>query len=883
MEKAVGSKNSIKEIPSLKPGQPRMHLVIILVLTILYLLVIYPLTNLIGPVASALIAVPVALAGWYFGIKNGLIAGFLGIVLSSGFLTILDGGLWFRWIVDFWPGYLMVILVGFIAGRVHQELTEHTFALDELRSHERYLDLVNLATQNILVTKNLDDIYDYLVASLADLFGADYAHFFNWDAKKEYAMLVASTISQERSPSNVKLDLNETGLIVSVLATGKALVLDDLPNSDYIINPTREKRDLQPIRSALCIPLIAGENKLGAMVIAYKTPHQFSAREINYAELAGNQIALALRTIRQEFEIQKRLKEAHALANIEHVLSETERVGIGTVLQLIVDSAMDLIPEVENAVLHMVDEENQILIPRATAGFENEHKPQLNMRLGEGIAGQVIVSGEVINITDTLDDPRFLNQDLPVKFRSLIVAPIQSNERCFGTISIQNRKPNAFAPEDGQLLGALGIQAVIAIENANLLQTTQQDLREINALYQVSRGLAGSLDPDQLLKNVVDLLQKNFGYYHVQVFLIDSQRNDLKARYGSGKIGDFLREQEYHLPVGTGIVGHVAETGEPFMTNDVDQVDFFIRHPLLPETQSKLTVPIKVENQVVGVLDIQQIPPDHLTSRDMQLMTSVADQLAVALQKANLYSELQSSLQQERLTHDQLVQSERLAVIGRLLASVSHELNNPLQAIQNALFLVKDEEELSEQGRNDLEIVLSETERMADMIKRLRAFYRPSQMEDFQYIQLNNITLDVSALTANHMRQKNIIFEFVPDLELPEVPGIPDQIRQIVLNLFMNAVEAMQSGGHLTVQTLRLPEEDRILFSVTDSGSGIAPEIISHIFEPFITNKENGTGLGLTITADIIRKHHGEIQAENNPGGGATFNVWLPKKNKELE
>jgi two-component system NtrC family sensor kinase len=253
----------------------------------------------------------------------------------------------------------------------------------------------------------------------------------------------------------------------------------------------------------------------------------------------------------------------------------------------------------------------------------------------------------------------------------------------------------------------------------------------------------------------------------------------------------------------------------------------------------------------------------------------------VALQKANLYSELQSSLQQERLTHDQLVQSERLAVIGRLLASVSHELNNPLQAIQNALFLVKDEERLSDQGRNDLELVLSETERMAEMIKRLRAFYRPSRVEDFQDIQLNNITLDVSALTANHMRHKNIIFEFIPDLELPEVPGIPDQIRQIVLNLFMNAVEAMQSGGHLTVQTQRLSGEDNILFSVTDTGPGIDPKIIPHLFEPFITSKENGTGLGLTITADIIRRHHGEIQAQNNPGGGATFNIWLPKTRKE--
>ena len=564
-------------------------------------------------------------------------------------------------------------------------------------------------------------------------------------------------------------------------------------------------------------------------------------------------------------------------------MSETERVGIGTVLQLIVDSARDLIPEVENAVLHLIDDDQQILIPRATAGFENESKTKLNMRLGEGIAGQAILTGEVISIADTQTDSRFLIQNTPAKFRSLIVAPIQSNERCVGTISIQNKQPHAFTPDESRLLGALGTQAAIAIENANLLQTTQQDLKEINALYQVSRGLADSLDPDQLLKNVVDLLQKNFGYYHVQVFLVDHQHDTLEARYGSGIIGDFLREQGYHLQIGTGIVGQVAETGEPFMTNDVEKIVFFVRHPLLPDTQSKLTIPIKVDNEVVGVLDIQQVPPDRLTSRDMQLMIAVADQLSVALQKANLYGELQTSLSQERFMHAQLIQSERLAVIGRLLASVSHELNNPLQAIQNALFLVNDEENLTVQGHRDLEIVLSETERMADMIKRLRAFYRPSRAEDFQDIQLNDISVEVSALTANHMRHKNITFKFIPDLELPLVPGIPDQVRQIVLNLFMNAVEAMQAGGYLTVYTHRLPEEDRILFSVTDTGPGIEPEILPHIFEPFVTNKESGTGLGLTITADIIRRHNGDIQAENNPDGGATFRVWLPKERKELK
>jgi len=264
----------------------------------------------------------------------------------------------------------------------------------------------------------------------------------------------------------------------------------------------------------------------------------------------------------------------------------------------------------------------------------------------------------------------------------------------------------------------------------------------------------------------------------------------------------------------------------------------------------------------------------------MQLVTSVADQLAVSLQKADLYTHLQKSLQQEKAMRAQLIQSERLALVGRLLASVSHELNNPIQAIQNALFLIKEGERLSQQGRQDLGIVLSETERMSALINRLRSTYRPTHTEDFQEVQLNSIVEDVRILTATHMRRQDIRFEFQPDPKLPTISGIPDQLRQVILNLFMNAIEAMPSGGCLTVGTRRLPRENKALLTFSDTGVGIDPQILPHIFEPFISNKENGTGLGLTITYDIIQQHHGDLRAENNPQGGATFQVWLPVRRK---
>jgi len=134
----------------------------------------------------------------------------------------------------------------------------------------------------------------------------------------------------------------------------------------------------------------------------------------------------------------------------------------------------------------------------------------------------------------------------------------------------------------------------------------------------------------------------------------------------------------------------------------------------------------------------------------------------------------------------------------------------------------------------------------------------------------------VYALIATHMRHKQIAFEFLPDSDLPDVSGISDQIRQVVLNLFLNAIEIMKPGGCLTVQTRGLLSQKEVLFSVRDTGPGIDPEILPNIFDPFITGKPTGTGLGLTITHDIIHQHHGRIEAGNHPEGGAVFTVWLP-------
>ena len=655
---------------------------------------------------------------------------------------------------------------------------------------------------------------------------------------------------------------NEYRLIRETVLSGKSLQIDTLAR--------KQNGDLFHLGQT-----VSPRKDAGGRV----THLVFIGRDVGERKHTENEIvSLRSHLERSGAVVETRLRESDALARIARSLSETERIGLQTVLQLIAVSAQEIIPAAQKAVIHLWDEEEQTLNAQAVSRHDTAARQHLKLQFNEGVAGQVIANGETINIADVEKDERFITKGINPTFRSLMVAPVQSGERRLGTISVQSDMAGAFSDDDNRLLSVLGTQAAAAIENAHLIEVTQHRLKEVDALYRITRELAASLEADQLMQEVVNLLQAIFGYYHVSIFVVEPASNQLVMKHGSGERGILLKDAR--LPRGAGIIGHVAETGEAFFTNNVEEVVFFIPHPLLVETRSELAMPIKVNERVLGVLDIQQSPPHRLHQHDLELIRTVAEQLAISLQKAELYSNLQDSLNMEKSMRMQLIQSERLALVGRLLASVSHELNNPLQAIQNALFLIREEKSISPQGRQDLQIVLSETERMAGLIERLRTSYRSAPLEDWQPVQINNVIEDMYALMSTHLRRNNVAFEFHPDPDLPLIAGLPDQIRQVILNLLMNGVEAMPSGGRLTVSTEQAGQMEALL-TVSDTGPGIDPEILPRIFDAFVTNKESGTGLGLTITYDIIHYHHGRIQAENNSTQGATFKIWFPIKTEK--
>jgi len=523
--------------------------------------------------------------------------------------------------------------------------------------------------------------------------------------------------------------------------------------------------------------------------------------------------------------------------------------------------------------------ENELLRPAAWRGYEGRGEEVFHSLVRETLLlpfqKKMLEKPEVLIVEDTHNEPRWLHVKGLDWIRSNISIPLTWNDQLLGLLYLDGETPGKFTQETLQRLTPLINATVVALESALLIEKTSQALKETSALYRINRGMV-SVEADELLNDVVELLKNNFDYYHVQIFMLNPETGNFTLKAASGELGKKLVAAEHELQAGLGIIGYAAETRTPFFTNNVDEVVFFLFDPYLPDTKAEMSIPVMNGEKLYGILDIQQTGTKSFSERDQQLVLAIAGQLAMALHKAELYQNLQLALEQEKAVRNQLVQNERLAVMGRLLASVSHELNNPLQAIQNALFLLKEEKGISDQGHNDLEIVLAESERMASLIDRLRTTYRPPQMEDLQNINLNIIVEDVLALLTTHLRKNEISFEFHPDDNLPSIPVVSDQIRQVALNLLMNAVEAMPNGGKLTVHTQRLHENNELMLSVMDTGEGISPEILPHIFDPFVTNKKRGTGLGLTITHDIVLKHRGRITAENTPEFGACFKVWLP-------
>jgi two-component system NtrC family sensor kinase len=424
-------------------------------------------------------------------------------------------------------------------------------------------------------------------------------------------------------------------------------------------------------------------------------------------------------------------------------------------------------------------------------------------------------------------------------------------------------------------------------------------------------------------------------YQRAQLFLVDHGRRVLRGHRMAGADPGVTLFDGVELPLDaeTSASGRAAVTGEAVVVNDVDQATIPIHRDLVRtyEVKSFIATPLRVRDRVLGVLAVTAADTNRFHQGDVDLLAAVANQVALAIDKAESFQtieELSRSLEdkvrvrteQLRVTNEelrgayrdlqatqlQLIQREKMASVGQLVAGVAHELNNPIGFISSNVATLTDfvrrlrgmleiyqeaplpeaDRERIEARRRELQVdyalkyldsmlagIREGADRTRKIVGDLRVFARTPD-DVWQTIDLHE-DLESSLTLLNHLVKDRITV--VRDYgELGAVECVRSQIDQVFLNVLANAAQAIPGPGTITIETRA--EGGIAVIRIADTGPGIPPGTIGRVFDPFFTTKPvgEGTGLGLSISYEIVTKHGGEIRAESPPDGGAAFTIRLP-------
>lgn len=304
--------------------------------------------------------------------------------------------------------------------------------------------------------------------------------------------------------------------------------------------------------------------------------------------------------------------------------------------------------------------------------------------------------------------------------------------------------------------------------------------------------------------------------------------------------------------------------------------------------KSIAVVPVLVGGQPFGVWIAGSDRKERLDEADLRTLVTFANQAGLAIERARLYDHLRQeknasemALQELRATQDQLVRSERLSSMGRLAASIAHEVNNPLQSVRTCLELTLEELELGRAvDHENVVIAHREIERVSQIVRRLLNLQRPGEERE-SLVKVNVAVGEVLDLLGKQFSQAHVSVTSELDPELPLVRGRNNHLIQVFLNLALNALEAMPDGGELRVTTARMPSQ-WVAVTFTDTGVGIPAPNLPHVFEPFFSTKPNGLGLGLAVSLTIVEAHGGRIAVASEPGRGASCRVEIPAYGGEV-
>ena len=502
-----------------------------------------------------------------------------------------------------------------------------------------------------------------------------------------------------------------------------------------------------------------------------------------------------------------------------------------------------------------------------------------------GVAGTVIMNQSPLCVDlaeaggDPPGEPGPAREGVPESqlrasgMRTLLMVPLRTGDETIGTLGIASEERAAYGERDIVLAQLLATQVAVALQNNAMIDDAHRRISQIELVNELAEDLTSTLELDQLLSAAAETIRKTCGFFDVSIFLVDRSRQEAYLVAHSGTHVDFL-PAGYRQKFSEGIVGWAISHDEPVMSGDVTQ-DPRYRTNLYAETLSEMAIPIRVEHEIVGVLNVEDARRQAFDETDAVVLETLCDQMGSAIKNAQLYDRL-------KRTNAKLTELDRMK--SDFLGIVSHDFRSPLASIVLAAGALLKRPDLvdTRRLREYLTVIVDQANRLIRLAEDTLSM---TKMESgqlsyfFNMVSLERLIKDtISMVTISGRHTVN----YEVDPRVAYVRGDQTKLRQVLQNLLSNAVKYSPAGGKVTIRAAHHSAE-QLVVAVTDEGIGIPADQQGKLFQKFSrvdtpqAKEIKGSGLGLWICREIVKAHGGQIWVESQVGRGSTFAFTLKK------
>jgi signal transduction histidine kinase len=748
---------------------------------------------------------------------------------------------------------------------------EKAVVFDDISQYLEKLVILNELAATVAISTDASEVAKRILRRLQRIFKTELVALLMVDPTGETMYEFGNHGSPEQQ-FKIPVDQSLAGYVVEI---GQPIRLNNVKDAPRYFgsNPG--------VVSELAVPLKYRERIIGVMNLESTLPGAFSEQDEQLLVVIASHLAGFIENVRLHEETRRRAEKLALL----HQISE-KIVGLVDISEIAQTVAKTIADRLEPATVVVILADSALQTLRvAGVGGRGAKKIRIGFSnpANRGITGIVYQTGQSRLANDTTQDPDYVDYS-GWQAGSELCVPLRSDAQVIGVIDIERVSKNSFSQNDLLLLEAVAGLVSSVMTSAMRYQELQINYRHLEAARETAIDISADLTLGTVLQRVAHRAKALLGAKGVELGFVNQDKKVVEVKLSENPWGEFIRGEE--IPFSNGVAGLMAIDGKSYRVANYSTWENRLVFRGSPPFSSVAGVPLIYQGSIIGTLTVSNDEIGvNFAPEDLQLLELLAPQIAASVHNAKLYQELQESIDAKRLASKRLIQSARLAAVGEMAAGVAHELNNPLTTITGFVELALDEIPAENPSHADLELVLRESLRAKEVVRRLLDFSRP--LEGFRIrSDINDMISEVIAIIQHLAHTTGVELRMELWNELPWMQVDRNQIKQVFLNLFQNALQAMPNGGVLLIQTsLRIQDASEwVTVQVHDTGEGIQPENLQRIFEPFFTTRPpgKGSGLGLAVSYGIIQDHDGMIEVESTPNTGSVFTIWLPVQSNRV-